>query len=228
MKKIIAICLSLLILFSLTGCEEVNKDAKKFKEDYEKINGEKNKSGKEYRTITVDEDNPFTYTTVDELNKKIENKESFIVYFGANWCPWCRAMLPTSIKKAKEYNIKTIYYIDVRPDNIIDNDIRDIYSLDDNKEIYLSHEGTEAYHKFTESLKDILKDYKSGDVDVAGTKFEGAKRIGAPTFLLVKDGKGVARENGTSSLLTDPYMELTDEMIKDMEKLFDNFYSQYN
>ncbi len=226
-KKILVLLLFLLVGCLFTGCEEVNKDAKRFKEDYEKLNGEKNSKGKEYRKITVDENNPYTYTTIEELNKMIDNKESYIVYFGANWCPWCRSMLETSIKKANEHGIKKIYYIDVRPDNVIDNDLRDIYSLDEEGKVYLSHEGTDAYHKFTAATKDVLKDYNAGGVDVKGTEFEGAKRIGAPSFILIKDGKAVTRISGISSLLTDAFAELTPEMITDMEKIFDDFFKLY-
>ena len=226
MKKYLLLILVVLTLF-ISGCAYKNPDALKFKEDYESLNGQKNAKGKEYRNITVDEDNPFVFTTVEELNKKIDNKESFIAYFGANWCPWCRSMLATSITKAKENKIEKIYYIDVRPGNDIKKDIRDIYSKDEDGKIYLSHSGTDAYKKFTTTLKDILKDYKAGDVDVKGTEFEGAKRIGAPTFIMVKEGKGVTIVNGTSSLQTDAYMDITEEMQKDMDKIFDDFYKRF-
>lgn len=226
MKKYLLISLVILTLF-ISGCTYKNPDAKKFKEDYESLNGKQNVKGKDYRVITIDEDNSYTYTTIEELNKKIENKESFIAYFGANWCPWCRSMLEVSVRKAHENNIDKIYYIDVRPDNVIDNDLRDIYSKDDDGKIYLSHKGTNAYKKFCNSLKDILKDYKAGDITLEGTEFEGEKRIGAPTYIMVKDGKGVTIINGVSSLQTDAYMDITDEMTKDMEKIFDEFFKRF-
>ena len=43
------------VLF-MCGCS--NKDAQKFKSDYESINGKENSSGKVHRTINIDENNP--------------------------------------------------------------------------------------------------------------------------------------------------------------------------
>jgi hypothetical protein len=34
-------------------------------------------------------------------------------------------------------------------------------------------------------------------------------------------------DEGTSDKLTDPYMELTDDIINDMVKIFDNLYDEY-
>ena len=229
MKKKLLLMGLILVTITLVGCtyKYVNPDRVKFKEDYESLNGETNNSGKEYRVLGVPTEHPYTYTTVDDLNKMIENKESFIAYFGANWCPWCRSMLLTSINKANEHNIEKIYYVDVRPGNIINNDIRDIYSKDENGKIYLSHRGTDAYKKFTNSLKDILKDYKAGDITLEGTEFEGEKRIGAPTFIMVKNGKGVTITSGVSQEQTDAYMDLNYEIYKDMGKKIDEFFSLY-
>lgn len=214
----------------LTGCNfnAKNEDALKFKEDYESLNGhETSTAGRYYRTIEIDKDNPFIYATIDELNEKIENEETYIVYFGANWCPWCRSVLPTFIEEAKTAKIDKVYYIDVRPDNEIDNDLRDIYSLDDDGKIYLSHEGTKAYHQFLEYADAILPEYSSHGVSVDKTEFDDEKRIGAPSFILVKEGKPIERISGVSSKETDAYMELTDEIIEDMQENFQTFLSKY-
>lgn len=217
MKKILLLIIPLLFL---TGCN--NKDGIRFKEDYESLNGQTSASGKEYRTITLPEDNPFVYATLEDINILIEHKETFIVYFGANWCPWCRSLLNTAIDEAKANGIKKIYYVNVREGTDEKNDIRDIYSLDENNEVYLSHEGTEAYHKFLEYANNVLKDYKSHGVEV-----ENTKRVGAPNFILFKDGKAISLTTGISENETDPYMELTDEIKKDMKNIFDEFYKQY-
>lgn len=225
MKKSLKIVLLILVLVLSVGC--TNKDALKFKEDYESLNGKTNQNNKEYRTITIDKDNPFVYSNLKEINNKISKKDTFIVYFGANWCPWCRSMLPTAIKEAKEKGIKKIYYIDVRPDNDMEKDIRDAYDINDKNEIYLSHKGTEEYHKFIKTADSILNEYSSHGVEVKGTKYEGQKRVGAPSFILIKKGKPVLLEEGISDKLTDPYMDLTDEIIKDMTNKFDSLYNYY-
>lgn len=225
MKKIIKIITLLLVIGAMTACH--NNDSMKFKEDYESLNGKINKNGKEYRTITIDNDNPFVYSNLKKVNKKIKNKETFIVYFGANWCPWCRSMLPTAIEKSSEKNIDKIYYIDVRPGNDTKKDIRDIYDVDKNGNIYLSHEGTKEYHEFLKYADNVLDEYTSHGISVDGTKYDGEKRVDAPSFILVKNGVVTKLETGVSDLQTDPYTDLNNEIVKDMENKFDALYNQY-
>ena len=59
MKKIF---ITLLVLFALTGCLGITnekKTGKEFKDDYEEINNQKNKSGKIHREVTLSEYNRF-------------------------------------------------------------------------------------------------------------------------------------------------------------------------
>ena len=65
---------------------KINDEHLKFKKDYEKLNGKTTSSNKKYRSITIPEDNPFAFSTVEEVVDKMNNKDTFIVYFGANWC----------------------------------------------------------------------------------------------------------------------------------------------
>lgn len=220
MKKSFKILLLIIFIGLLTAC--CNKDAVKFKEDYESLNGQTNKNNKEYRNITIDENNPFVYSNLKEINNKIKKKETFIVYFGANWCPWCRSILPSAIKEAKANSVDKIYYIDVRPNNDENKDIRDIYSLDNNGKVYLSHEGMKAYHEFLKYADSVLKEYSSHGVDV-----KGVKRVGAPSFILVKNGIVTRLEEGVPSSLSDPYMKLTNEIITSTENIFDDLYKDF-
>ena len=139
MKKFLTLLLIVTLVLTLTACTKETKtsDAKQFKEEYESLNGEDNGNGKKIRTITISEDNPFVYASTDEIAKKMEDNESFIVYFGFAKCPWCRSMIEQLIKSAKDNNIDTIYYVDVL-------EIRDTYQIDDNGEVQLTKEGTEG------------------------------------------------------------------------------------
>ena len=56
MKKITILALTLVVLFTLTGCTNKDTDAYKFKEEYEKINNQKSKSGKMIRPLKISED----------------------------------------------------------------------------------------------------------------------------------------------------------------------------
>ena len=227
-KKILLIGL-LFVTFLLVGCtyKYVNPDRTTFKEDFESLNSEVNDEGVEYLMLAIPTDHPYTYTTIDEINKMLDNKESFIVLFGSNWCPWTRSMINTSIEKANEHNIEKIYYIDVREDNIITNDIRDIYSKNEDGVITLSHRGKDSYRLFVNKLKNILSDYNIDGITLEETEYENVKGINTPTFVMVKDGLGVKSISGISSLQTDPYMDLNIAIYNDIDKIFDDFFSLY-
>ena len=72
MNKKILICL-LLVLFLVCGCkkETINEDAKKFKEDYESLNGVTIKDDIKHRSITIEEDNPIVYKTFKDYISKM-------------------------------------------------------------------------------------------------------------------------------------------------------------
>ena len=228
-KNIVMIIILLLIILGLIFVTSKNNSIKKdnalkFKEEYEEVNGKKMMDDYKYRTITIDEDNPFMYSTLEDINKKIANKETFIVYFGAWWCPWCRSILPSGIKQAKNYNIDTIYYVNVSDDfENEDKDIRDIYSLDKNKKPYLSHEGTKAYHKFLKYADKYLAEYDSHGVKLK----DGTKRVGAPNFIIVKKGKVTFMTEAIPKSLSDPFMKLDKKVTNDIEKEFVKLYKEY-
>ena len=117
-SKIIFIVVLVLCIFSFFAISKVaiihnnDTDSIKFKEEYESLNGKKYKN-KKIRDVKIEKDNPFVYKTAEEIVDLIENGESFIVYFGFSKCPWCRSMIETFIKTAKENNIDKIYYVDI-------------------------------------------------------------------------------------------------------------------
>ena len=225
MKKRITILLLLLLV--LAGCVNNGKDALRFKQEYESLNGQVTSSGRNYREIEISEKNPFVYADLSEINQKMDNGESFLVYFGSNWCPWCRSILPQVIKTATERKIKKIYYVDVKPDNEEENEIRDVYAVDESGKVYLKHEGTEAYHTFIERAKDVLADYSRSDVETLdGTEFAGAKRIGAPNFVLIVNGRAVKMILGVSNLQSDPYQELNDDILNDVNDMFTELFDE--
>jgi hypothetical protein len=99
MKKICFLLISILSIFSFTGCTKNNEDALTFKEEYESLNGEINSNGLAHREVDIDENNPFVYITPSEIIEKIENNETFYLYFGSAYCPWCRSVVEMVIKK---------------------------------------------------------------------------------------------------------------------------------
>ena len=116
MKKKIIICVCILLvllcgIFFITKNKGSNKDAIKFKEDYEAFNNKTNSSGKNYRSVNIDKNNPFIYKTEDDIVNMINNKETFIVYFGFNTCPWCRSVIEELISVSKDLKMMRILEI---------------------------------------------------------------------------------------------------------------------
>lgn len=234
-RKIITSILLLTLIVSLTACEKKKKeetnitptpvvktDAIKFKEDYESLNGKKNSSGKVHRTVNIDENNPFVYATAEEIVEKIKNKETFYVYFGDTLCPWCRSAIEIAIKVAKENKIKTIYYVPIwdKDGNEI---LRDKYVLDDEGNLKKSIDGTDAYYKILNSFGNVLDDYNLSDSD--GSKIStNEKRIYAPNYIYVENGKAVIKVEGTSDKQKDSREELTKELLDDEEKIFKSLF----
>ena len=220
MKKVFIVTLLVLFgVFLLNGC--TNKSANEFKKEYESLNGVKNKSGKEHRSVEIFSDNPYEKVTTQDILEKIDNKETFYVYFGAKLCPWCRSVIEKSIEVAKSKNIKKIYYVAIWDDE--GNEIvRDRYSLEDGK-LTKTVEGTEDYYKLLEVFDELLSDYTLTKDD--GEKVStGEKRIYAPNFIYVEKGVPKKLVDGISSHQNDSREELTDEILKEEEEIFNKFF----
>jgi thiol-disulfide isomerase/thioredoxin len=217
MKKYFGIFILIGVLL-LSGC---TNNATKFKKDYESLN-EVERNGKMNRTVTIDKDNPYVFITGEEIVKKIENKETFYLYVGDKMCPWCRSVIEMATKKAKEYNVKTIYYINIWDDD--HNEVfRDKYELKEDGSLEKTVEGTEGYKKLLTYFDSVLSDYTLTDSN--NNKIEtGEKRIYAPNFFYVKDGEVKVMVEGISDKLTDPRGELTEEILKDEADIFEGFF----
>ena len=211
MRKIITIVLVSLSLFLLTGCVDKTTDAYKFKEEYESINNEDNGHGNKYRELNIPIANPMVYQTTTDIVKRVENKETFIVYFGFKECPWCRSVITELINVAKDKGVDTIYYVDVK-------DIRDVKQIDEYNNIITVQEGDKDYLTLIESFSNVLSDYTlTKDNEKVST---GEKRIYAPNIIVVSNGTAVQMEEGTPESLTDPYSKLTKKQKKEIYNKF--------
>jgi len=211
MKKLSKIVIVLVLgILVLTGCTK--SSATKFKKEYESLNGKTASSGKTIREISIPDDNPMVYQTAEGIVSRMENGETFAVYFGFASCPWCRSMIEQLIQSAKDNNISTIYYVDVYK-------IRDKYELDESGKLTRTEEGTDGYNELLNLLDDVLDDYVL--TTKSGEKVEtNEKRIYAPNVVAVVNGVATEMIEGTSSSLEDPYSELTDDMKKESYESF--------
>ncbi len=226
-KKVILITLIFLSLFIVTSCgnseKKDNKNAIAFKNDYESKNGKVNSKGDSYRSINISDNNVFVEITEEELLKKIENKESFYIYFGSTLCPWCRSVIEMADKVSRENEIDVIYYLDIW-DEEGKEIFRDKYTLNSKNKPEVEIEGSEVYKKILELSGDLLEDYTLKDSK--GNKISiGEKRIYAPNFIYFLAGKPFRLITGISSKQTESSAVLTEEILNEEESIFNSFFS---
>lgn len=187
--------------------EEFVSDAVRFKREYESVNNKKTSSGKRYRELSIPEDNHFIYQSAKDIIERVSNKETFVVYFGFNECPWCRSVLPSLIQASTDIGIEQIYYVDIK-------EIRDRVVFNDEESFETEKKGTSEYYELLVLFKDVLDDYVLTTED--GKKVNtGEKRIFAPNVITVVRGKPKSNVTGISDKQTDSFMELTEEMLQD-------------
>lgn len=62
----------------------------------------------------------YTEINLNQLTKKMENNDTFILYIGSSTCTACQSFNPTLKRVIKDYNV-TIYYINVHKLNESEN-----------------------------------------------------------------------------------------------------------
>ena len=226
-KRNILLVLVLLIgVFALGGCTtEPRKEALDFKNEYESINNKVIKDDLKYRELNIAEDNPYVKVDPSTIVSKIENKETFYLYVGDTLCPWCRSGLEKAIEEAKKEGIKDIYYIDFWDDNHKEI-LRDLYTVEVGKKgkvtFTKTQEGTASYTKILDTVKDYVQNYT---IDKDGKTYDvGIKRIYGGDHFYFKDGKCVKYMSLRSPKLNGAFDPLTEEVLKDQEETFTNFF----
>lgn len=223
-KNILVLIVIIFSILSLTGCED-KTDATIFKNNYEYLNGKENANGKEYRSVSIPKKNPIVITDAKTIISKMENNESFYVYFGSTLCPWCRSVIEKAIEIANDNNIDKIYYVDIW-DEEGKEILRDKYVLSDKNELTKTDEGTEEYFKLLELFDNVLPDYKYAANKNGGAELDvNEKRIYIPLFISVSGGKVINSITGISELQTNSREELTEEILKDEETAFNHFFT---
>lgn len=217
MKKFIRLLLIVTLVASVTGCNKTEKeitDAERFKEEYESINNTtRKKDNKTIRALEIPAENPMVYKTAEEISQKMDDKETFIVYFGFRDCPWCRSVIEELIKAGNDNSVGKIYYVDVK-------DIRDVKEIDEEGNITTSKEGSDGYKELLEKMGNVLEDYtlqKNEEETVSAEE----KRIYAPNVVAVANGEAIKLTSGESESLKDPYQKLTKEMRKETYEKFE-------
>ena len=82
---------------------------------------------------------------------------------------------------------------------------------------------SDAYYQLLDYWKDYLSDYT---LNVDGQTIEvGEKRIYAPNFVYIKDGEIRSLVTGISDKQSDSYQNLSEEILKDEEAIFEEFFA---
>ena len=83
--------------------------------------------------------------------------------------------------------------------------------------------GVDSYYKMLEYFNDFLRDYEI-TTNAGDSMSTGEKRIYAPNFVFINKGKITRLVSGMSKLQNDSREELTDEMLKEEETIFNEFF----
>lgn len=221
MKKYICLFIVMIISIMIVGClgEEANRDknANKFKEEYEYLNNKVAYGTKTYLELEITKDNPIKYSNADEIINVIEGK-SGVIYFGYPECPWCRSAIPSLLSAAKESGIETIYYMNLKEE-------RDVKTVGDDGKIIEEKSGSDEYKKLLKTLDKYLDDYVIEDIE--GKKVNtNTKRIYVPLVVFVKDGKVIGLHADTVESQTDPFKGLDEKQTEELTLLYLNFMNK--
>lgn len=138
-----------------------------------------------------DQDHVFVVSDVKDFASHLDQKETFVTYFGFNTCPWCNAAMPILNDTAKELN-QTIYYINTRPNNSVTN----------NTEI-------PDYDLLVEKIGDIF------ELDT-----DGKPHLYVPFVIYVKNGEVVYYHEGTLEEHDANETTLSEEEINELKEIY--------
>lgn len=207
-KSITFAIIIIIILISVVTVDnnKVTNDEKKFKEEYESLNGKTNQvTNKKYPTVEIDIQNNVKYIDSKQAIKILEKKTG-IIYFGFAECPWCRNMIEPFLEAIEEENIEKVYYCDALS-------IRDEKKLNENGEVETVKEGDKNYYKILQLLGDKADKYE-------GLNDDSIKRLYFPTVVFVKDGEIVDTHTSTIDSQENPYKKLTKKEQKKLKNIY--------
>lgn len=147
----------------------ITNDSLKFKKEFEANNDKKNKvniSIKNYSTVT--------YSSYEEIFKKLESNESYILFFASSTDENSRIMASVLVDKALTLK-ENIYYLD------ISNDM-DTKELTKDGKIKTIKKGSDNYYELVKKLNGYLPAYKELNDDTV-------KRIYLPAVVFIQKGK---------------------------------------
>jgi len=110
----VCLCAAITVVLLCSFCffpsdsESSITDAKRFQQEYSSQNGKFDDHFRIMRTLEIDQENPMIYSSFEDILHRLDNRESFYVYFGFSRCPWCRAFVVPMLTAAKDCDISQI------------------------------------------------------------------------------------------------------------------------
>lgn len=204
-------------------------DEKKFKEEYETLNGTTRSNGLKNKELTIIDDNNIKYITIDEAATMLDSG-SGVIYFGFAACPWSRNAVPVLLEAMQASELDTIYYVNVRPNDDLNEDVRDTYILNSKNKARKSKDASESYYNVLLALANELNDYIL-TTDSGREINTGEKRLNTPTVAAVKNGVLVGFHEGTiadhEKDENDELRDLTDEEKEELLNTYTDIISKY-
>lgn len=175
--------LFLLVLLCILGpvfAQTTVSDALRFKKEYESLNGlpRSDTSFALYHTTYIPTENQVHYIDASGAYDLL-TAEFAIIYFGANWCPWCRNIIPILLEETEKAGVESLFYVDI-------TDERDKFCIQKGKAIK-EIAGTKGYYQMLEALDAYLFPYtltsESGKIIDTGEK-----RLLIPFLVVISKG----------------------------------------
>lgn len=150
MKKLLLLLLTILLSISLFACQKENEDeGNKGCDIQEECNEEADMS--EYELYVDSEDYVYVKANAKDMVRKMDNKDTFVIYFGFAKCPWCRDLMPILNEASKRMLQKEVLYVNTRenPEWKSNLDIDDYDLFVEKADEYLDYDENNIKHLYT-------------------------------------------------------------------------------
>lgn len=184
-------------LFAIQKASDKNEDVNyvptedeiAFKEAYESLNGTSNVQ------VEIIKDNNIEYIDMKKASELLESG-SGVIYFGYSEDEFARTAVPVLLDAMSSSELNKIYYVDLRPENKEENDLRDLYTLNTKNKAKIAKEATEEYSLVRTALANHLDDYVL-ETSKGKKVNTGQKRLNSPTVISVVEGQVMGFHEGT-------------------------------
>ena len=199
-------------------------DEKEFKKEYESINGMARTNGQTNKKVNIKDKNRMEYIDIDKAIEILE-EGSGVIYFGYAADPLCRNAVLPLIDAVTSTDLEKVYYVNVREDDKVENDIRDTYELNEHNKPKQVREGNSRYKELLVLLANQLPDYVL-TTEKGKTVNTGEKRLEVPLVVAVKKGEVIGYHLGTIPGNKEDDSGKVPELSKSDEKDLEGIYQE--